>query len=321
MTTALGNPTPLGLLCFAMTTAFLSFGLMGWCETDADIILAGAAFCLGGLGQILVGIVELVRGSSFSFAVFGSYGFYWLGWAIVYIEAHRTTSTLETNVYPIGKALYTGLWAILTTCFWVLSWRKNAALIFIFSAITIAYWLLVIAAGTGNNAIRMAGGYFAFIAAIGAFYTGIAELINEEWGRHVLPGLEPIHNPHRTIIQPESVDELVHFDARSCTLFLSFRGLQIKSSHHVSVVREAVEQAIIAAKQPDHKVHVVADYQGVHISSDVESEFWEMAADLERKYYLSATYFAVSSFGTGTHGNASVTMKNARSALQMSKGQ
>jgi succinate-acetate transporter protein len=311
----LGNPTPLGLLCFAMTTSFLSFAEMGWCETDADIILAGAAFCLGGLGQTLVAIIELIRGSSYSFAVFGSFGLHWLGWAIVYIEAHRTTSTLENNVYPIGKALDTGLWAILSTCFWVLSLRKSAALVFIFSVNTIAFWLRAVALGTGNKMLRKAGGYFALIAASGALYTGIAELINEELGRHVLPGLTPIYKPERSVILPESVEKRIHFDTRSCTLFLSFRGLQIRSSHHISVVKKAVERAILAAKQPDDKVHVVADYQGAHISSDIGSEFWEMISDLERKYFLSATHFAVSSFGTGTRNNASVTMNNARSVI------
>ena len=140
--------------------------------------------------------------------------------------------------------------------------------------------------------------YFGFVTACGAFYTGIAELINEEYGRHLLPGLMPVYHPQRLDITTETVADRVDYDPKTNTLLLQFRGLQIKTPEHVQAVETAVESAILSAKSPDNRVHVVADYANTFIAEDVQQAYWDMAKNLETKYYLSATRFNVSSFGT-----------------------
>mgnify|MGYP005851655551 CR=1 FL=1 len=143
-----------------------------------------------------------------------------------------------------------------------------------------------------------AGGYFGFVTAAAAFYTGVAELINEEYGRHLLPGLMPVYRPQRVDITAETVGDLVEYDPHTNTLLLQFRGLQIKTLEHVQAVETAVENAILDAKSPDNRVHVIADYKSTYIAEDVQQAYWDMAKALETKYYLSATRFSVSSFGT-----------------------
>jgi len=108
----------------------------------------------------------------------------------------------------------------------------------------------------------------------------------------------PVYRPQRKEITAESVGDLVEYDAKSNTLLLQFRGLQIKTLEHVQAVETAVESAILAAKSPDNRVHVVADYNACVISEDVQQAYWDMAKNMELKYYLSATRFNVSSFGT-----------------------
>jgi hypothetical protein len=178
--------------------------------------------------------------------------------------------------------------------------------------------LLAAATGTGNGGLKTAGAAFGFLTAVGAWYTGVAELVNEEYGRHVLPGLMPLHDPSRIQLTPDSVMKLIDYDARTNTLFLSFRGLQIKDKHHVNIIRDAVEKSILEAKAPSDKVHVVADYEGTYIGDGIVQEYWNMASDLEHKYYLSAIRFRVTSFGTPgassrcRHANIRMaTMKNA----------
>jgi hypothetical protein len=51
----LGNPAPMGLLAFGMTTAMLMFVEMGWAEVDFEVIVCGYAIFYGGVGQMLVG--------------------------------------------------------------------------------------------------------------------------------------------------------------------------------------------------------------------------------------------------------------------------
>lgn len=308
---SLGNPAPFGLLCFGMTTMALMYVDMGWCEKGFEVWVAALALSLGGFGQVLVGIFEILKGSSFSFAVFECYGFFWITWAIVFIEKSNLNSTFSEAVHPIGYSLYLGQWGILSTCFWILTWRKNMALITIFFLLSTTFFLLAFAVGLGSAETKKVAGYFGFLTAVGAFYTGIAELINEEYGRHVLPGLRPIYSPQRVAITKESIYKLINYDERSNTLWLQFRGLQIRSMDDIRAIRDGVvasiEDAIgspSAKKNHWTKVHVVADYEQTFIGEDVAPEYWKMASTLEKHYYLSATRFHISSFGTATSAPA-----------------
>jgi len=280
---------------------------MGWCEKDFEVWVAALALALGGFGQVLVGIFEILKGSSFSFAVFECYGFFWITWAIVFIEKHNLNSTFSEAVHPIGYSLYLGQWGILSSCFWILTWRKNIALVTIFFLLSTTFFLLAFGVGFDSDGVKKAGGYFGFLTAVGAFYTGVAELINEEYGRHVMPGLRPLHSPQRVAISKDAVRKLINYDERSNTLWLQFRGLQIRSMEDVRGIRDgvlaAIEEAIStpqAKRNAWTKVHVVADYEQTFIGEDIALEYWKMASTLEKHYYLSATRFHVSSFGTTT---------------------
>lgn len=312
MSSNLGNPAPLGLLCFGMTTMMLMYVEMGWCEPSFKASIAGTALGLGGAGQVLVAIFEILKGSSFSFAVFGCYGFFWIGWALVYFEEQKLDTEFGETPYQDGHTLWFTQWGVLTTCFWVITWRKNVALIVIFFFLQMTFYLLAIANAHDSEEITKTAGYFGFVTACGAFYTGVAELINEEYGRHLLPGLQPVYRPQTIELTPESIARLVDYDPKTNTLLLQFRGLQVKQPEHVQAIETAVEAAILAAKSPDNRVHVVADYSNALIAEDVKDAYWEMAKKLETKYYLSATRFHVSSFGTQTETPAAVPLERAR---------
>jgi succinate-acetate transporter protein len=189
---ALGNPAPLGLLAFGMTTAMLMYVEMGWVEPEFEQLIMGYALFLGGTCQIIVSIFELLKGSSFSFAVFGCYGAFWLGWAIVFGESHRTTSTFDASAYPDGKTAWFVQWGLLTGCFFAIALRKNRCLMATLGLLTATFFLLAVASGSGNSHIKKLAGYTGLATAVAAGYQAFAELINEEYGRPVLPGLAPI---------------------------------------------------------------------------------------------------------------------------------
>ena len=312
---------------------------MGWCETDFEVSIAGTAMALGGLGQVLVAIFEILKGSSFSFAVFGCYGFFWMGWALVFIERNRNNTDFYDASFQDGNTLWFTQWGVLTSCFWVVTWRKNYALITVFFFLMMTFFFLAIANAQDSDEIRKTAGYFGFVTACGAFYTGVAvspvgtrvlflwllfhdhshriarvlqELINEEYGRSLLPGLRPIYRPQRIELTEDAISKRIEYDSKSNTILLQFRGLQIRNLDHVDAIKRGVEDAILAAKTPDNRVHVVADYQNTYISEDVAEAYWNMAKDLENKYYLSATRFHVSSFGTAIDAPAAVPIARKR---------
>jgi hypothetical protein len=309
----LGNPAPLGLLSFGMTTAMLMYVDMGWAETEFEEMVAGYAIFYGGLGQLLVAILEIIKGSSFSFAVFGSYAAFWLGWGLVFLQNHSTTSDFGgSSTYENGKTLWFVQWGVLTACFLIMTLRKNTCLIVVFSLLTTTFFLLAAASGSGNDNVKKVGGYMGFATAVGAWYTGVAELINEEYGRHILPGLKPIHSPERFVISKESMQARCSYDSKSNTMFLQFRGIQVKSHQNVQAIRDAVVAAIQSTGSKLSKVHVVVDYEDVYIADAIVDEYWQMVADLEREYYLSAKRFHISSFGTSSRTNsAATTMRKA----------
>jgi len=313
---SLGNPAPLGLLAFGMTTAMLMFVETGWPEPAFAEMVSGYAVFMGGLLQIIVAIFELQKGSSFSFAVFGSYGAFWLGWALVFIQGKSDTSGyVGSGDYDTGHTLWFIQWGVLTLCFWVITWRKNICLIVIFALLAVTFFLLAAATATEIEEIKKAAGYFGFFTAAGAWYTGVAELVNEEYGSHVLPGLRPMISPERLEITKDNItSKRTSYDSKSNTLFLQFRGLQVKTLSEIEAIREGVEETILQSNAPDKKVHVVVDYEDVLIHDDVSTEYWNMVADLQQKYYLSARRFHVTSFGTPSHPNSYYT-PNMMSAM------
>jgi len=237
---------------------------MGWVETEFEQLVAGYAFFYGGLLQLLVAIFELLKGSSFPFAVFGSFGSFWLGWAFTFSQNHSNDSKYDGfGAYPDGRMAYFIQWGLLTFCFFAISLRKNICLMTVLGLLSLTFFMLAAAAGSGNDNVKIAAGDIGFLTGIAAWYTAIAELVNEEFGKHVLPGLEPIITPERFKITKESIVNRTSYDGKSNTMFLQFRGMQIKTEQDVLAIKVGLEEAIKVANAPENKVHVVVDYEDV----------------------------------------------------------
>src|SRR5437660_12602265 len=71
-----GNPAPLGLLGFGLTTVLLNLHNAGFYEMNSMILAMG--LCYGGVAQVIAGIMEWKKGSTFAATAFISYGFFWL---------------------------------------------------------------------------------------------------------------------------------------------------------------------------------------------------------------------------------------------------
>src|SRR2546430_6523691 len=71
-----GNPAPLGLLGFGMTTVLLNLHNAGFYELNSMVLAMG--ICYGGAAQIIAGIMEWRKGNTFAATAFVSYGFFLL---------------------------------------------------------------------------------------------------------------------------------------------------------------------------------------------------------------------------------------------------
>lgn len=176
------NPAPLGLLGFGMTTVLLNIHNAGFTELDSMILAMGIFY--GGLAQVVAGILESKKNNTFGLTAFTSYGFFWLTLValIVMPKLGWIAAASET-----AMAAYLAMWGIFTLCLFFGTLKINKALQFVFATLTILFFLLAIGDATGNKSIKTFAGYEGIICGASAIYTGIANLLNEVYGKVVLP--------------------------------------------------------------------------------------------------------------------------------------
>jgi len=176
------NPAPLGLFAFGMTTILLNLHNAGFFEMNSMILNMGIFY--GGLAQIIAGIMESKKNNTFGFTAFISYGFFWLTLVGLIVFAK-----LGWMAPPSGGAMvaYLVLWGIFTLLLFIGTLRISKALQFIFGSLTVLFFLLAIGDATQSASIKTFTGYEGILCGASAVYTAIASLLNEVYGRTLLP--------------------------------------------------------------------------------------------------------------------------------------
>jgi hypothetical protein len=183
----LANPAPLGLFGFATTTWLLSMVNAGWLPATTVPIVLAMAFAYGGTAQFAAGLMEMVKGNSFGFIAFCSYGAFWWSFALF-------AKFFSVGVPPAGVGWYLLAWGAFTFAMWLASFALNRAVFLVFLALWITFFLLGLAPLLGVPALAVLGGYTGLITALIAFYLAAAEIINEAHGRTLLPvGVPTVH--------------------------------------------------------------------------------------------------------------------------------
>ena len=176
------NPAPLGLMGFGMKTILLNIHNAGFFELDAMILAMGIFY--GGMAQVIAGIMEFKKNNTFGTTAFTSYGFFWL-------------SLVALNILPVmgygeaanslSMAAYLFMWGFFTLLMFVATLRINKALQVVFGTLTILFFLLAIGNFTGSTMILTIAGYEGILCGFTAIYAAMAQVINEVYGRVVLP--------------------------------------------------------------------------------------------------------------------------------------
>ena len=178
-----GNPAPLGLLGFGMTTVLLNLHNAGFYELNSMILAMG--ICYGGVAQIIAGIMEWKKNNTFAATAFVSYGLFWLSLVTLIVLPKLQVGT-PTN--DTAMAAYLAMWGLFTAVMFVGTLRLNRALQVVFGSLAILFFLLAIGDFTDASAtFKQATGYEGIICGFSAIYTGLAQVLNELWGKIVLP--------------------------------------------------------------------------------------------------------------------------------------
>lgn len=178
-----GNPAPLGLLGFGMTTVLLNLHNAGFFPMNSMILAMGIFY--GGIAQIIAGVLEWRKGNTFATTAFISYGLFWLS-LVALITLPKFGVGVATD--EKGMAAYLAIWGLFTLVMFIGTLRLHRAGQVIFGSLTLLFFLLAIgdwtAAGPG---FRQATGYEGIFCGLSAMYGGLAQVLNELFGRTVLP--------------------------------------------------------------------------------------------------------------------------------------
>lgn len=176
------NPAPLGLLAFGLTTVLLNLHNAGIFEMNSMILAMGIFY--GGLAQIVAGIMESKKNNTFGFTAFVSYGFFWLTLVGLIVMPKLGWIAAASENAMIS---YLVMWGIFTGLLFLGTLRISKALQFVFATLTVLFFLLALGDATGNAALKTFTGYEGIVCGASAIYTGIGALLNEIYGRQVLP--------------------------------------------------------------------------------------------------------------------------------------
>jgi len=167
-----GNPAPLGLLAFGMTTVLLNLHNAGLFELNSMILAMG--LCYGGLAQVIAGIMEWKKGNTFATTAFISYGFFWLSLvALLLLPATGASKAPDAT----AMTAYLLMWGLFTAGLFVGTLKINRALQVVFATLVVLFLLLAIGEG--------------IVCGAAAIYTGLAQVLNEVFGKTVL-GIGPV---------------------------------------------------------------------------------------------------------------------------------
>ncbi len=177
------NPAPLGLLAFGMTTVLLNFANAGIYELSSMVLAMGIFY--GGLAQLIAGALEWKKNNTFGMTAFISYGMFWLSLVALVIMPGMFPKIAGPNA--TGMAVYLGLWGLFTLVMFIGTLKINRALQVVFGTLVILFVLLALAETTGSANIHMAAGYEGIFCGLSAMYTGLAQVLNELYGKAILP--------------------------------------------------------------------------------------------------------------------------------------
>jgi hypothetical protein len=192
-----GNPAPLGLSAFALTTFVLSLINIGVRDVTEPNIVVGLAFAYGGLVQLLAGMWEMAVGNTFGATALSSFGGFWISFAIILtpggfdIAAAYADAGPNAENYALGY--YLAGWFIFTFILLICTLRSTVAFFLLFFFLDLAFLFLFLARfyptaeGGPSVSLNKAGGYFGIFSAFVAWYNALAGLADTSNSFFIIP--------------------------------------------------------------------------------------------------------------------------------------
>lgn len=184
----IGNPVPIGVGGFALTTFTLGLYTSGQFHAQGMVLVLPLAVFYGGLVQLIAGYFALARGELFAAAFMTSYGAFWFSYVgvVLYVVPHAGPAAHQ------ALTIFLIMWTVITLIFTLATLGTNLVVLTTFIVFVIALLLEIIGnamltgAATANS-LTKAGGYAEMVLASLAWYIVMAEIVNDTLGRAIFP--------------------------------------------------------------------------------------------------------------------------------------
>ena len=180
-----GNSIPLGSFCFS-----ISFILIGFNECkvikNPDYFFYYIIFLFGGLGQIISGILEYIKGRTFPSNLYLLYGIYFISFFYFYKNNENNQKLLPDKMKPF----YYGSWVVLSFPILIGSLKSNV--FYLFQNLISFSFFIVRCIGEYyiyNKLNGIVSGILQLITGFTSLYICINQIINEAFRFRLIPSL------------------------------------------------------------------------------------------------------------------------------------
>lgn len=185
--TVIADPSALGLLGLALVTLVASSQKLGW-TTGAPGVMSWA-ICLGGIAQLIAGIIDFKKNNVFGGTAFVAYGLFWLAMEFSAAVSLGMFGESVAGAYDPTQNGMAFLGYLIFTIFMTIgATRTNKVLFLIFFFIDLLFIGLFLSSfGIAKEGMHMLAGVSELIIAILSFYGAGANVLNHHFGSTFLP--------------------------------------------------------------------------------------------------------------------------------------
>jgi succinate-acetate transporter protein len=178
-----GNTAPLALAAFAVTTLMLSLINAGLFSAATLPVVFGVGFAVGGVTQLIAGLLQFRIGDTFHGVLFSTFGAFWV--ALYYYLQYYSKEVPATQA---GHALALMLIAFGVVAALMLAASFRTCIVTVAGISLLTATLFVLAAGnySASATTIKAGGWMGIVLAGIAFYLALATVGQASYGREIL---------------------------------------------------------------------------------------------------------------------------------------
>lgn len=167
----LGNPVPLGLVGYGISTFTLGLVLMEVRGATNPNLLISSSLALSGLVTLICGLWCLLLDNTFAATALGAFGGFYLSYAIILIDTAGISSTYNTvEDFNNVMAFWLTGWTIYAFLMWINTFKGTVEFCVLIGVIVLYLITLTAHYYTNSHSCKVAAGAFAFISALIAFY-------------------------------------------------------------------------------------------------------------------------------------------------------